>query len=59
MSDVARKYLLIYVTEDICGLTLQGVPNKQLNYVCWQHKSTVTLLDRITNEHPTVFGSYP
>ena len=38
MSDVARKYLPIYVTENICGLTLQGVPNKQLNYVRWQHK---------------------
>lgn len=31
MSNIARKYLPIYVTEDVRGLTLQGVPNKQNN----------------------------
>lgn len=41
MSDIARKYLPIYVTEDIRGLCSPATRDQQ----------RVILLDRISNEH--------
>ena len=41
MSDIARKYLPIYVTEDIRGLCSSATRDQQ----------RVILLDRISNEH--------
>ena len=38
MSDVPRKHLPSYVTEDIRGCSLQGVPNTHLKYIRKQNQ---------------------
>ena len=39
MSDIPRRFLPAYVTEDIRGISLQGTPNSHLSYVRHQLES--------------------